>query len=400
VLTEKRVLLGVTGGIAAYKSALLLRELRRVGAQVRVVMTRAAQGFVTPLTFQALSGKPVHLDLLDARQEAAMGHIELARWADLVLVAPASADFMARLAQGMADDLLSTLCLATRAPIALAPAMNTQMWLHPATRQNRAQLAARGVAIWGPAEGELACGEEGPGRMLEPAQLLERLADHFSPGPLSGVRVVMTAGGTREAIDPVRFIGNRSSGRMAYALARALQQLGAEVCLVSGPVALEAPTGVERVAVESAAQMRQAVMQRMEGCDIFAGVAAVADYRPAEVAEQKIKKDPQRITLTLVKNPDILAEVAALPDGPFTLGFAAETERLAAHAEAKLRRKGLDMIAANLVGGEEGGFEAERNALLLLWRGGREELPMMDKSALAERLAQRIQERFHASTRG
>jgi phosphopantothenoylcysteine decarboxylase/phosphopantothenate--cysteine ligase len=396
-LRQKKILLGVTGGIAAYKSVVLLRLLQQAGASVRVVMTEAAQAFVTPLTFQALSGHAVHTGLLDPEQEQAMGHIELARWADLVLVAPASADFMARLSHGLANDLLSTLCLATTAPIRLAPAMNRQMWLNPATQHNSRQLQARGVGIWGPDEGLQACGESGPGRMLEPDELMVRLQARFAEGPLSRVRVLITAGPTREPIDPVRFIGNRSSGRMGYALAEAMQQLGAEVCLVSGPVALATPDAVERVDVETAEQMHAAVMKRVEAADIFIGVAAVADYRPQLVAGQKIKKSAAQIELNLVRNPDIIAEVAALRNRPFTVGFAAETEQLEEYAQAKRQAKGIDLIAANRVGDERGGFESGENALVLLWEGGREALPMMSKTALAQRLAQRIAEQYHAT---
>lgn len=393
-LNKKKILLGVTGGIAAYKSAVLLRALQRSGATVRVVMTPAAQAFITPLTFQALSGQRVFTELLDREQEAAMQHIELARWADLILVAPASADFMARLAQGLANDLLATLCLASSAPIALAPAMNRQMWLNPATQENCRRLAGRGVWLWGPQEGLQACGESGPGRMLEAEELQQRVEAFFTPGPLLGVRVLMTAGPTREPIDPVRYISNRSSGKMGFALAAALQALGAEVCLVSGPVALPTPAGVERVDAERAADMHREVMARVEGCDIFIGVAAVADYRPDQPATHKLKKSHTPLQLALVPNPDILAEVAALDQGPFTVGFAAETEQLETYAETKRAVKGLDLIAANQVGGKQGGFESDENALLLVWQGGREWLPMMAKDLLARTLAERISQQY------
>jgi phosphopantothenoylcysteine decarboxylase/phosphopantothenate--cysteine ligase len=389
-LEGKKILLGVTGGIAAYKSAVLLRALQQAGALVKVVMTPAAQAFVTPLTFQALSGQRVFTELLDWEQEATMQHIELARWADLILVAPASADFMARLAHGMANDLLTTLCLATACPVALAPAMNRQMWLHPASRDNCRLLEARGVRLWGPQTGLQACGETGPGRMMEPELLQRRAEDFFSPGALRGVRVLMTAGPTREPIDPVRFVGNRSSGKMGYALADAMRSLGAEVCLVSGPVSLPAPSGVERVDVETALEMHREVMARAERADIFIGVAAVADYRPLVSAPRKLKKSGDSLRLELVPNPDILAEVASLEPAPFTVGFAAETEQLETHAESKRRLKGLDMIAANRVGAEAGGFETDQNTLLLLWQDGREKLPMMAKESLARALAQRI----------
>jgi phosphopantothenoylcysteine decarboxylase/phosphopantothenate--cysteine ligase len=389
-LEGKKILLGVTGGIAAYKSAVLLRALQQAGAQVRVVMTAAAQAFVTPLTFQALSGQRVFTELLDWEQEANMAHIELARWADLILVAPASADFMARLAQGMADDLLATLCLASAGPIALAPAMNRQMWQNPATRDNCRLLETRGVRLWGPQTGLQACGETGPGRMLEPEQLQQQVEDFFSPGPLRGVRVLMTAGPTREPIDPVRFVGNRSTGKMGFALADAMRSLGAQVCLVAGPVALTTPPGVERIDVETALEMHRQVMARAERADIFIGVAAVADYRPRDPVTRKLKKSREGLRLELVPNPDILAEVARLEQGPFCVGFAAETEQLERHTEAKFRIKDLDMIAANRVGEAEGGFESDRNALLLLWQGGREWLPMMPKESLALALGERI----------
>lgn len=394
-LSGKRILLGITGGIAAYKSAELVRLLRGVGAEVQVVMTRGAMEFITPLTLQALSGRPVRLELFDKAAEAAMGHIELARWADLILVAPASADFMARLTQGMANDLLSTLCLATEVPIVLAPAMNQRMWLNAATAANAQLLQQRGIRLWGPAAGEQACGEVGPGRMLEPAELMSQCKKLLMAGPLSGVRVLLTAGPTREPIDPVRFIGNRSSGKMGYALARAFRGVGAQVTLVSGPVSLAAPKGVACIDVETALEMEQAVMGRVSESDLFVACAAVADYRPAERAQGKIKKSQEALDLSLVRNPDILAQVAALPDGPFTVGFAAETERVAEQAEAKRRAKGVDMIAANLVGAEQGGFERDENALTLLWEGGCRELPMASKELLAQALVAIITEQYN-----
>ena len=394
-MAYRQVLLGVSGGIAAYKAAELTRRLRTAGAEVRVVMTRAAQAFVAPLTFQALSGNPVRLDLLDPAAEAGMDHIELARWADLVLVAPASADLMARLAAGMADDLLTTLSLATAAPLVLAPAMNQQMWRHPATQANARLLAERGVRLLGPATGEQACGETGPGRMLEPHLIVQALMPSTSPAisPMTGRQVLITAGPTREAIDPVRYVGNRSSGRMGYALAQALMGRGARVLLVSGPTALPAPAGVELVRVESALEMHQAVMSRIAGQDLFVATAAVADYRVAEPAQAKIKKGQAELTLRLVRNPDILADVAALREGPFTVGFAAETERVEEQALDKLRAKGLDMIAANQVGGTQGGFEREDNALTVIRRDGRvDRLPLMPKARLAEALTDLIEE--------
>ena len=398
-MAYRQVLLGVSGGIAAYKAAELTRRLRTAGAEVRVVMTRAAQAFVAPLTFQALSGNPVRLDLLDPAAEAGMDHIELARWADLVLVAPASADLMARLAAGMADDLLTTLSLATAAPLVLAPAMNQQMWRHPATQANARLLAERGVRLLGPATGEQACGETGPGRMLEPHLIVQALMPSTSPAisPMTGRQVLITAGPTREAIDPVRYVGNRSSGRMGYALAQALVGRGARVLLVSGPTALPAPAGVELVRVESAREMHQAVMSRIAGQDLFVATAAVADYRVADPAPAKIKKGQAELTLRLVRNPDILADVAALREGPFTVGFAAETERVEEQALDKLRAKGLDMIAANQVGGTHGGFEREDNALTVIRRDGRvDRLPLMPKARLAEALTDLIEEAYAA----
>ena len=400
MFSDRHILLGVTGGIAAYKSAELLRRLTEAGAEVRVVMTEAATRFVAPLTFQALSGHPVRVALFDEQAEAGMGHIELARWADQVVIAPASADFLARLAAGMADDLLATLCLATEAPISVAPAMNSKMWSNPATQANRDTLLGRGVRFIGPAAGELACGETGAGRMVEPADIVAVLAEGLEPDPLAGVRVLITAGPTREAIDPVRYVGNRSSGKMGYAVAAAARAAGAEVTLVSGPVALEAPAGVERVLCESAAEMHEAVMARAAGSDLFVAAAAVADYRPAAPAEAKIKKDAAEFTVELIRNPDILAEVAALEAGPFTVGFAAETDELERHARGKLARKGLDMIAANWVGGEEGGFESERNALHLYWKDGGRPLPMQEKGSLARELVAVIAERYLSKKNG
>ena len=400
LFTDRRVLLGITGGIAAYKSAELLRRLMEAGAEVRVVMTEAATRFVAPLTFQALSGHPVRVALFDDRAEAGMGHIELARWADRVIIAPASADFLARLSAGMADDLLATLCLATEAPISVAPAMNAKMWSNPATRANRDTLLGRGVRFIGPAAGELACGETGAGRMVEPEEIVAALAEGAEPGPLAGARMLITAGPTREAIDPVRYVGNRSSGKMGYAVAEAARAAGAEVTLISGPVALEAPAGVERVLCESAAEMHRAVMARAAESDLFVAAAAVADYRPAAPAGSKIKKDASELSVALTRNPDILAEVAALEPGPFTVGFAAETDELERHAHGKLERKGLDMIAANWVGGAEGGFESERNALHLYWKDGSRELPMQEKGALAHELVAVIAERYLSEKNG
>lgn len=390
---RNQVLLGVGGGISAYKSVDLVRRLRERGYVVRVVMTRAATSFVGPLTFQAVSGHPVRTDLLDPAAEAGMGHIELARWADRLLIAPATADLMARLAAGIADDLLTTLALATEAPLILAPAMNQQMWRHPATQDNLARLVARGARILGPGVGSQACGDQGPGRMLEPLEIAVALSGSDLQ-PLAGVRVLLTAGPTREPLDPVRYLGNRSSGRMGYALASALTDLGARVVLVSGPSALAPPTVAELVKVETALEMHAAVTARSRDCDIFVATAAVADYRPAEPAGSKIKKAADTLEIRLVRNPDILAEVAALPKQPFTLGFAAETDDVEQYARGKLKDKRLNMIAANRVGGDSGGFERDENALLVLWNGGQRTLPMMSKVELARELAMLLAERY------
>ncbi len=401
----KHILLGVTGGIAAYKSADLVRRLRERGAEVQVVMTAGAREFVTPTTFQALSGRTVRSDLWDAAAEAAMGHIELARWADAVLIAPASADFIARLATGQADDLLATLCLATEAPIAVAPAMNHIMWANPATRANVATLGARGVRIFGPAAGDQACGESGEGRMLEPLELVERLSALLEPagGVLAGKRVLITAGPTRERIDPVRFISNRSSGRMGFAVAQAAREAGAAVVLVAGPVGLPGPEEVTRVDVESAADMLAAVLRELPGTDIFISTAAVADYRPARAAGQKIKKTSDTLELSMERTVDVLATVAGGVDRPFVVGFAAETEAVEQNARAKLMKKNLDMIAANEVGHDKA-FDCEDNQLVVLSRGGRHELGHADKLTLARRLialiAQELSSRAGARTRG
>ena len=390
-----RVLLGIGGGIAAYKAAELVRRLRERGADVRVVMTAAAERFVGPATFQALSGNPVRTSLWDPAAEAAMGHIELARWADRVLIAPASADLIARLAHGLADDLLTTVCLATEAPLALAPAMNRVMWAHPATQANIALLRSRGVGMHGPAEGDQACGETGSGRMLEAAELAERTLG--SAGRLlAGRRVLITAGPTLEDIDPVRFIGNRSSGRMGFALAGSAAAMGAEVVLVAGPCALATPAGVQRIDVRSAEDMRVAVFSRLRGQDLFIGAAAVADYRPLQPAADKIKKETATLTLELERTPDILGEVAAQSPRPFVVGFAAETTALEDNARRKLEGKRLDMIAANAVGTPGSGFDAEDNALLVLWPGGRRDLGRASKQELAAALLQVVVERMNA----
>jgi phosphopantothenoylcysteine decarboxylase/phosphopantothenate--cysteine ligase len=397
-LASRHVLLGVTGGIAAYKSPWLVRDLRRAGADVRVVLTRAAGAFVTPLALQAVSTHPVRTEVLDAREESAMDHIALARWADLVLVAPATADFLARLAHGLADDLLATVCLATTAPLAVAPAMNAQMWRAAATRANLATLVGRGVRVLGPGVGEQACGEEGPGRMLEPSEIVALLSP---PGaaPLAGLSVLVTAGPTREALDPVRFFSNRSSGKMGYAVARAAAEAGARVTLVSGPTALPPPPGVEVVRVESADEMHREVLARAPGARVFVGAAAVADYRPVAPSPRKIKRGAGALTLTLEPAPDVLASVAGLPEAPFTVGFAAETDNLLDNARIKLQRKGVDMVAANWVGREGGGFESDENALSVVWRGGMRELPQGPKEALARDLITLIAERIGAKGR-
>ncbi|HSN00696.1 MAG TPA: bifunctional phosphopantothenoylcysteine decarboxylase/phosphopantothenate--cysteine ligase CoaBC [Rudaea sp.] len=388
-LANLRILLGVSGGIAAYKAAELTRRLRDAGADVQVVLTANAARFVTPLTFQALSGHPVRSGLWDEAAEAAMGHIELARWAQRIIIAPASADVIARLAHGMADDLLTTLCLASSAPLAVAPAMNLRMWGHAATQANIVTLRSRGVAVLGPADGPMAEPESGPGRLLEPDQIVAELAALHGPKPLAGLRVLVSAGPTCEDIDPVRFIGNRSSGRMGFAVAQAAAERGAAVHLVAGPVHLPTPAGVTREDVRSARQMREAVMRQIPPCDIFVAAAAVGDYRPADVAAHKLKKSGKALVLELAENPDIVAEVAALKKKPFVAGFAAETENLERHARAKLERKKLDLIAANRVG-HGAGFDAADNELILLWPGGEEVLPRANKHDLAIALLARI----------
>ena len=394
-LANKQILLGVTGGIAAYKSADLVRRLQDMGASVRVVMTRAAQEFITPLTFQALSGNPVHTELLDPEAEAAMGHIQLARWADLVLVAPASADFMARLTQGKGDDLLTTLCLATRAPIALAPAMNQAMWANSATQDNLQRLRQRGVHILGPAAGSQACGEVGLGRMLEPLEIAELSAGLFETGSLAGRKLVITAGPTREALDPVRYLSNHSSGKMGYALAQAAAEAGARVVLIPGPPQLQPPPRVTMLAVTSAVEMCEAALAAAADCDMFIAAAAVADYRPARRSEQKIKKTADdTFTLELVKNPDIVAAVAALRPKPYTVGFAAESEQLLVHARDKLVRKGLDLIIANNIAEPGIGFDSDENAVTLLDAHSEEVLSRRSKSQLARDLVARLAARL------
>lgn len=390
-LTNRQILLGITGGIAAYKSAELTRLLKKAGADVRVVMTPAAAEFITPLTLQALSGHPVHLELLDPEAEAGMGHIELAKWADLVLIAPASADFIARMTAGMGNDLLTTLCLATDAPICLAPAMNQAMWRDTATQTNLATVTQRGIKLFGPAEGEQACGDTGPGRMLEPEQLAQRVAEQFETLSLSGKTVFITAGPTREPIDPVRFISNHSSGKMGFALAQAAVDAGARVKLISGPVNISAPPRVELVKVETAEQMLTAALDGIESCDLFIGAAAVADYKPVAIAEHKIKKGSEEIMeLRLIKNPDIIATIAAQPTPPFTVGFAAETRDLLNYARSKLTRKHLDMIIANDVSQPGIGFNSDDNLVTLVTVSTQETLPQSSKQQLARQLIEKI----------
>ena len=390
----RKILLGVTGGIAAYKSPDLVRRLIERGADVQVVMSRGAQEFVTPLTFQAVSGKAVRSELWDAAAEAAMGHIELARWADEIVVAPATADFLAKLAHGFAEDLLTTCCLATTAKISVAPAMNRQMWANPATQANIRLLKERGVRVLGPASGEQACGEVGVGRMLEPVQIADEMFAALPvDGVLSGLKVVITAGPTREAIDPVRFISNRSSGKMGYAVAEAAREAGAQVVLVTGPVQIPAPAGIERIGVETADQMLAAVQSQVTDADIFVAAAAVSDYRCSEIACQKIKKTSDNMTLALSRAPDVLATIGRSASPPFLVGFAAETENVEANALTKLNSKNLDMIAANKVG-EGLAFDKDDNALTVYWRGGKQELSLASKAALARQLVAVIAERF------
>ncbi|MEO8808661.1 MAG: bifunctional phosphopantothenoylcysteine decarboxylase/phosphopantothenate--cysteine ligase CoaBC [Rhodanobacter sp.] len=401
-LAQRRILLGVSGGIAVYKSCELVRRLREFDAEVRVVMTEGATHFVGATTFQALSGQPVRVSLWDAQAEAAMGHIELARWAERILVAPASADLLARLAHGMANDLLTTLCLASAAPLYLAPAMNQQMWAHPAVQSNVDLLRQRGAQLLGPAAGEQACGDVGSGRMLEPVQLRDALCDSFTvdSATLSGLKVVVSAGPTYEDIDPVRFIGNRSSGRMGFAVAEAAARAGASVTLVAGPVSLDTPAGVfQRVDVRSAEQMQKAVLDAASSADIYIGAAAVGDYRPAQLSMRKLKKqDGVPLSLQLDENPDILASLSAQTAHPFLVGFAAETHDVANYAQTKLRSKGLDMIAANQVG-DGLGFEASDNALTLYWAGGELMLPRTGKGELARQLIAQVAVRYRATRR-
>lgn len=394
-LAGKKILLGISGGIAAYKCAELTRRLIERGAQVQVVMTKAAKEFITPLTMQAVSGRSVSDSLLDPAAEASMGHIELAKWADLVLLAPATADLIARMSAGMGNDLLTTLVLATDSPVAVSPAMNQQMYRSVATQENIATLARRGMHIWGPAAGEQACGDVGPGRMLEPMQLVHLCEQFFQPKLLAGKSVLITAGPTREAIDPVRYISNHSSGKMGFALANAAAQLGAKVTLVSGPVSLNTPADVERINVASAQEMHDAVMAHAPSNDAFISCAAVADYRPENVASQKLKKteNNDQMTISMVKNPDIVATVANMTEQrPFTVGFAAETNDVETYARGKLVKKNLDMICANDVSVEGQGFNSNDNAITLFWPEGEQALALESKEALSFRILEKMHE--------
>lgn len=401
-LTQKRILLGVSGGIAAYKAAELVRRLQDAGAEVRVVMTEAAQNFVTPLTFQALSGNPVHTELLDPEAEAGMGHIELARWADLLLIAPATANVLARVCYGLADDLLTTLCLARLCPLAVAPAMNQAMWANPATQNNIAQLEKLAIHFIGPDAGSQACGDIGPGRMSEVPDIVTavtRLLARDATPLLHNKTVLITAGPTREAIDPVRYISNHSSGKMGYAIAQAAIEAGAKVILVTGPTALTAPAGVTTIAVDSAIEMHSAVMNNVQQSDIFIGSAAVADYRPTEVATAKIKKtNSDSLAVEMVKNPDIITSVAASTPKPFTVGFAAETNQVVAYAQDKMTRKKLDMIIANDVSRSDIGFNSDSNEVTVLWPDGSAALPNLDKFELARKLIKLIADHSHSAS--
>jgi phosphopantothenoylcysteine decarboxylase/phosphopantothenate--cysteine ligase len=402
---NRHILLGVSGGIAAYKSAELVRLLRKQGAEVRVVMTQSAMQFISPLTLQALSGNTVHSELLDADAENAMGHISLARWADLLLIAPTTANLIAKLSHGLADDLLSTLYLAATCPVYVAPAMNQAMWTKAVTQENITKLLRHGVMIIGPEQGDQACGETGFGRMSEPAAICKYLTHtpRVQTPPtvqhLQGVKVLISAGPTREPLDPVRYITNRSSGKMGYALAHAALQAGAEVTLISGPVTLAAPANIELINVETAAEMYEAALSRAADHAIYIGAAAVADYSPVIMQPEKIKKQAEQTTIILQKTKDILADVAKLDKRPYTVGFAAETHELEVYARDKLARKKLDMIAANWVGRELGGFDSNQNALHVFWENGEQTLAMMDKTRLAEELIHLIAERFNEKQR-
>jgi len=400
-LNNKRILLGITGGIAAYKSAELVRHFKKAGADVRVVMTKGAMEFITPLTLQALSGNPVHHALLDPEAEAGMGHIELAKWADLLVVAPASANFIARLSQGLGNDLLTTICLASEAPITLAPAMNQAMWKDGTTQQNIQRLIdvkGKSLHIFGPDAGEQACGDVGPGRMLDPQIVAASCAELFETGVLAGVNLVVTAGPTREAIDPVRYISNHSSGKMGYAIAEAARDAGARVTLISGPVNLKTPERINTLKIDSARDMLEAALQHIDECQIFIAAAAVADYRPLNVANQKIKKSGDSIEMTMIKNPDVVATVAQHPQRPFTVGFAAETQAVEEYARGKLENKNLDMIVANDVSRDDIGFNSDTNAATVLWREGQQSFDSMSKHTMARQLIELIAHRYQQYT--
>ncbi|CCK11911.1 Phosphopantothenoylcysteine decarboxylase / Phosphopantothenoylcysteine synthetase [Cronobacter sakazakii 680] len=397
----KKIVLGVSGGIAAYKTPELVRRLRERGAEVRVAMTEAAKAFITPLSLQAVSGYPVSDSLLDPAAEAAMGHIELGKWADLVILAPATADLIARVAAGMANDLVTTICLATPSPVAVVPAMNQQMYRNIATQQNIERLASRGLRIWGPDSGSQACGDVGPGRMLDPLEIVELAVKHFAPvNDLQHLNIMITAGPTRERLDPVRYITNDSSGKMGFAIAAAASARGARVTLVAGPVALPTPPGVERIDVESALEMEAAVQQRAQQQQIFIGCAAVADYRAETISSEKIKKQGDELTLKMVKNPDIVAGVAALSQNrPYVVGFAAETNNVEEYARQKRQRKNLDLICANDVSQAGHGFNSDTNALHLFWQEGDKVLPLERKALLGQRLLDEIVTRYDEKNR-
>ncbi len=399
-LIGKNILLGISGGIAAYKCAELTRRLKEQGAEVRIVMTKSSKEFITPLTMQAVSGHAIADNLLDPSAEAGMSHIELAKWADLILLAPATANLIARLRAGFADELLTTLCLASPAPIAVAPAMNMEMYLAPATQENISVLADRGLHIWGPGKGAQACGDIGPGRLLEPEDLVNRVSDFFTTEEqvLSGINITITAGPTLEALDPVRYISNHSSGKMGFAIAKAAQLAGAEVTIISGPVNIPPPENCKVINIESAQQMHQQALITAKNADVFIACAAVADYRVAAIADQKIKKTTNELQLNLVKNPDIVADIAALADKPFTVGFAAETQDVAQYALGKLTRKNLDMIAANNVALAGQGFNSDDNALTVFDHHSSTELPLANKEQLAVSLVSLIDQKLKART--
>ena len=395
-LVNKNIILGITAGIAAYKTPDLVRKLISIGANVQVILTKNANDFVSEIALQAVSGHPVHNHKMDTESESGMGHIDLARWADVILIAPATANFIARLQNGEADELLTTVCIASQSKIAIAPAMNQQMWANPATQNNIENLKKRGIEILGPASGEQACGDVGLGRMLEPIEITELTSQLFQTGSLAGKRMMLTAGPTWEAIDPVRGITNHSSGLMGYAIAQAAVEAGAKVTLVTGPTHLEVPDHVNAISVTSALDMHKAVMNEIADQDIFVGVAAVADYRPIEISENKIKKTQGKDTMVieLVKNPDILADVAALKDPPFTVGFAAETNDVENYARAKLKRKNIDMIAANHVGGDKTGFGSTENAIKLISKNLVVDLKQANKHHIARQFIKHISSEY------